>query len=89
MIDIGKAFGVTEVIINGQNIGSKWYGRRIYNISKWVQNGNNTIEIKVTTTMGNYLKSMVNNPVAQFWTNQGNTIQPIQSTGLVGPVIIY
>ncbi|HEX6180073.1 MAG TPA: glycosyl hydrolase, partial [Chitinophagaceae bacterium] len=88
-IDIGKSFGVSELIINGQNAGSKWYGRRIYNVLKLIQNGNNTIEIRVTTTMGNYLKSLASNPVAQFWTNQGNTIQPIQSTGLLGPVIIF
>jgi hypothetical protein len=49
----------------------------------------NAIEITITTTMGNYLKSLTGNPVAQFWTNEGRTIQPLQSMGLLGPVIIY
>jgi hypothetical protein len=39
--------------------------------------------------MGNYLKTLTKNPVAQYWTNAGNKDQPIQSMGMVGPVIIY
>ena len=88
-IDIGKAFGVSELWINGQNAGTRWYGRRIHNVSKLVKNGRNTIEIKITTTLFNYMKSLTGNPVAQFWTNQGNPVQSIQPTGLAGPVVIY
>jgi len=39
--------------------------------------------------MVNYMKSRVDDPVAQFWTNQGRTTQPLQSTGLVGPVKFF
>ncbi len=54
-----------------------------------LQNGNNTIEIKVITVMGNYLKQLKDNPVAQYWTNEKRKDQPIQSMGLIGPVTIY
>ena len=88
-LNLGKVFGVSEIFINGKNAGSKWYGRRIYSIKNFIQNGNNDIEIKIVTTMGNYLKSLKDNPIAQFWTNEGRTIQPVQSLGLLGPVTIY
>jgi hypothetical protein len=88
-LDLGKAFGVSELFINGQNAGTRWYGKRIYNVGPFLKNGNNLIEIKITTTIGNYLKSLKDNRAAQFWTNEGRTIQPIQSMGLAGPVTIY
>ena len=39
--------------------------------------------------MGNYMKSLTDNPVAQYWTNEGTKNQPLQSMGLMGPVTIY
>ena len=88
-LNLGKAFGVSELFINGENAGTRWYGRRIYNVAALIKNGNNKIEIKVTTTCGNYLKSVRDNKIGQYWTNEGRTIQPLQSMGLLGPVTIY
>lgn len=88
-VDLGKVFGVSELSVNGVYAGVKWYGKRIYPVKKFVVNGNNAIEIKIVTTMGNYMKSLSDNPVAQYWTNEGKTIQPLQSLGLLGPVTIY
>ena len=88
-LNLGRVIGVSEVIVNGTSVGSKWYGRRIYPISNSMKEGNNEIEIKVVTTMGNYLKSLTDNKIAQYWTNEGNKIQPLQSMGLLGPVTIY
>jgi hypothetical protein len=82
-------FGVSELLINGENAGTKWYGKRIYQIGNFLKNGNNKFEVQLTTTMGNYLKSLTDNPIAQFWTNEGRTIQPLHSMGMVGPVTIY
>jgi hypothetical protein len=88
-MNLGKVFGVSELFINGVNAGIRWYGRRIFHVEPFLKNGNNNIEIRVTTTMGNYLKSLTDNPIAQFWTNEGRTIQPVQSIGLIGPVTVY
>ena len=52
-------------------------------------NGVNSIEIKVVTVMGNYMKTLKDNAVAQYWTNEKRKDQPLQSMGLVGPVTIY
>jgi hypothetical protein len=88
-MDLGKAFGVCELLINGENAGVRWYGKRAFPIGNFIRNGKNAIEVRVTTTAGNYLKSLKDNAVGQYWTNQGRTIQPIQSIGLAGPVTIY
>jgi hypothetical protein len=41
----------------------------------WNQNGNHH---------ANYLESLADNCLAQYWTNEGRTIQPVQSMGLAG-----
>jgi hypothetical protein len=54
-----------------------------------LQSGENVLEIRVVTTMGNYMKTLKDNGVAQYWTNEKRKDQPIQSMGLLGPVILY
>lgn len=88
MLNLGKVYGVAELMINGNSAGVQWYGRRIFDISKFLQNGSNDIEIKVITTMGNYMKSLKDNPIAQYWTNEKRKDQPLQSMGLIGPVTL-
>ncbi len=87
-IDLGKVYGIASLSINGKELGVQWFGRRMYPVKDLLQNGINSIEIKVVTTMGNYMKSLVNNPVAQYWTNTGRKNQPLQSMGLLGPVTL-
>lgn len=88
-LNLGKVVGISTVTVNGQQAGTQWYGRRIYDISKLVKPGSNIIEVSVVTTMGNYLKTLADNPVAQLWTNNQRKNQPIQSMGLIGPVTCY
>jgi hypothetical protein len=88
-LNLGKVFGISELKVNGKDCGVKWYGRRIFVVADKFIQGRNTIEIKVTTTMGNYMKSLTDNPIAQYWTNEKNKVQPLQSMGLIGPVTTY
>jgi len=88
-LNLGKVFGVSEVRINGKDCGARWYGRRIFPVRDMIVPGLNTIEVSVTTSMGNYMKSLTDNPIAQYWTNEKNKNQPLQSMGLVGPVTLY
>lgn len=88
LLNLGKVYGVSEVMVNGQAAGIKWYGARIHPIQALIKDGENTLEIKVVTTMGNYMKTLTENAVAQYWTNLNRKNQPIQSMGLVGPVSI-
>ncbi|MDF3076575.1 MAG: hypothetical protein K0S09_464 [Sphingobacteriaceae bacterium] len=83
-LDLGKVHGISDVKLNGQPLGFKWYGQHLYDLSKALKTGRNTLEIKVTTVLGNYAKSLKDNPVAQQWTKS----QPLSSIGMIGPVRI-
>lgn len=87
-LNLGKVHGVSEVTINGKSLGVQWYGRRIYNIAADVKTGDNTLEVKITTNMGNYMKTLSDNKVAQYWTNELRKNQPIQPLGMIGPVSV-
>ncbi|MDM8004293.1 MAG: glycosyl hydrolase [Bacteroidota bacterium] len=89
MINLGKVYGTSELKINGESCGVKWYGRRIFSIGKYLKTGMNSIEVTVATSMGNYMKSLTDNPIAQYWTNAGTKNQPLQSMGMTGPVTCY
>ncbi len=88
-LNLGKVYGVSELFVNGRSCGVKWYGRRIYDISPYLQKGANELEIHVVTTMGNYMKTLQDNPTAQKFTVLKTRNQEIQSMGLVGPVTLY
>jgi hypothetical protein len=81
-LDLGKVYGVSEVSVDNENLGNKWYGRHLYALP-----GNasgKTLQIKVITTVGNFLKSSPENEVGYRWTHgQGWT-----PAGLAGPVKI-
>ena len=81
-INLGDVQGVSELTVNGKNIGVRWYGQHIYDISGSLVKGNNSLSIKLTTIAGNYLKSLKNNQTAQRWTNG----QPYYPVGMMGPV---
>ncbi|MBT2623472.1 glycosyl hydrolase [Chryseobacterium sp. ISL-6] len=88
-LNLGIVYGICEVRINGVEAGTQWFGRRIYPLEGLIREGMNDIEIKVVTVMVNYMKTLKDNVVAQYWTNQKKKDQPLQSMGLAGPVTIY
>ena len=65
----------------------KWFGRRIYDISSLLVEGENTIEVKVTTLMSNYLQTLKDNAVVNRFVLRRNT--PLVPAGLIGPVKMY
>ena len=82
-IDLGKVYGVSEVTVNGEQLGCRWYGRHLYRIPENLRKaGTKIIQIKITTTLGNYFKSNPENKTGHGWTRG----QPWQPTGLLGPV---
>ena len=90
VLDLGLVEGVSEVIVNGQSAGVKYYGRRIYDISNLLHDGDNDLEIRVTTTLGNYLKTFTkeDNPTVWIYVNHPKRNQPLQPMGMIGPVTI-
>lgn len=86
VLDAGLThLGVTELILNGEKIGAKWYGNRKFDVSGKLVSGKNRITIKVTTLLGNYTKSLTNNPPAQRFAS----MRGYRSIGLEGPVKLY
>ncbi|MDR3093643.1 MAG: glycoside hydrolase family 2, partial [Bacteroidales bacterium] len=82
-LDLGKVFGVSEVSLNGENLGCRWYGRHLYRIPEHSAKADEKIlRIKITTTLGNYFKSNPENKVGYGWT-RNQTWQPV---GMLGPV---
>ncbi|WP_018627665.1 glycosyl hydrolase [Niabella aurantiaca] len=88
-VDLGTVLGIARLKINGKDLGVRWFGRYLYHVQPALQHGENTIEIAVTTTMGNYMKSLTDNPVAQYWTNGKRKPQPMRAMGLLGPVTVF
>lgn len=68
-LDLGTVPGVSVVKLNGRDLGVRWYGRHVYPAGELLRDGSNDLEIRVVTTLGNYCKSLVSNPVAQDWLN--------------------
>ena len=91
ILDLGLVEGVSEVFVNGQSAGVRYYGRRIYDIGNWLHDGDNDLEIRVTTTLGNYLKtfSREDNPTTWVYVNHPRREQPLQPQGMIGPVKLY
>ncbi|MBR4468273.1 MAG: glycoside hydrolase family 2 [Bacteroidales bacterium] len=91
ILDLGLVEGVSEVFVNGQSAGVQYFGRRIYDISDYLKDGEDDLEVRVTTIMGNYLKtfSREENPTTWIYLNHPRREQPLQPMGLLGPVTIY
>ncbi len=83
-IDLGDVQGVSELTLNGDLIGTRWYGAHTYNIKDALKVGENKLSIKLTTITGNYLKSLPDNVVARIWTRR----QRNYPMGILGPVRI-
>ncbi|MGD9329118.1 MAG: glycosyl hydrolase, partial [Cyclobacteriaceae bacterium] len=81
-IDLGEVVGVSELILNDKSLGIRWYGDHSYTHDGSLKEGKNELHIKVTTVLGNYMKSLEDNPVAKRWVRW----QKYRSQGLIGPV---
>lgn len=75
--------GITELYLNGKKVGLNWYGRPSFAIGNKLLKGQNTIEIKYTTVLSNYSRSLKNNPAAERWTKGFEKI-PMGLEGVVG-----
>jgi hypothetical protein len=74
-LDLGKCCDISEVKLNGKSLGMRWYGRHTYDTAGVLKKGKNTLEIKVTTSLANYVRSLKESPKSN----------PVPA-GLIGPV---
>jgi hypothetical protein len=78
----GVALYRAEFELNGKDLGVRWWGRHLYDATGALAHGRNVLEVEVTTTLGNRMRSLKDNPVAKSW----SWWFPPISMGLVGPV---
>lgn len=90
-LDLGKVAETAEVTLNGQNLGVKWWGERLFDISSAAKAGINHLEVRVTTLLWNYCnaQTMEENSMAKRWANANRNKEdkPLPA-GLIGPVKI-
>jgi hypothetical protein len=82
MLSLGKVYGVSELKLNGKDLGCRWYGEHVYDVSGVLRPGKNVLEVKLATVLFNYCHSLKNNPTARRWAGRGEPV----SVGLLGPV---
>ena len=68
--------------------GIRWWGNAVFDLSGLLKEGDNVLEVEVHTLMGNYMRTLTDNPVVQRFL-LGRKEQPAAPMGLIGPVHIY
>jgi hypothetical protein len=82
IIDLGEVRDTSEVSLNGQSLGTRWFGRHRYEMGDALQSGTNRLQVKVSTVLANLMRSKIDDRAAQRWASWAPPI----STGLIGPV---
>jgi len=75
--------GITQVLINGEEAGTNWYGDAIFLIEPYLRDGENKLEVLYTTVLANYCLDL-DDPVARSWTKYGLKVP----CGMEGPVML-
>ena len=78
VINVGKARGVIELYLNGDKLGTSWYGEAVFDIQNKLKPGSNVLQIKVVTPLGNYATTLTRRYATSM-----------EEIGLLGPVRIY
>lgn len=79
--------GITELFVNGEPAGIRWYGARTFDVAGKLRKGANVLTIRVTTVLTNYAKARAaDTPTAARWEWAQRLNKEL---GLRGPVILY
>jgi hypothetical protein len=57
-LELGVLHSVSELWLNGRSLGVRWFGNQTYDISHAVIEGQNELRLRLTTTLGNYVKTL-------------------------------
>lgn len=87
LVDLGKVFYVARLKINGIDAGKRLFSPYSFNITKLLEQGQNTIEVLVTTTRRNGFAGEAEKKNPQYKQFKGKEKFLVPS-GLVGPVIL-
>lgn len=82
-LDLGPMHDISQVNVNGTDLGTQWFGHRKYALGKNLLHlGDNTIRITITTTLNNYVHTLKDDKVVQHFVLKRNV--PTSPTGLLG-----
>lgn len=82
-LDLGPMHDISQVNVNGIDLGTQWFGHRKYALGKNLLHlGDNTIRITITTTLNNYVHTLKDDKVVQHFVLKRNV--PTSPTGLLG-----
>ncbi len=90
-LDLGKVNMIAEVTVNGQTLRPLWCSPYSLDITNCLKEGENTLEVKVTSTWFNRLAFDASQPEAErkTWTIAGPAADaPLKEYGLLGPVVL-
>lgn len=79
LLELGVLHSVSELWVNSQYLGVRWFGSQTYDISKVLKPGLNEIKLRLTTTLGNYMKTLKENRTAEDWSRH----TPVYPAGLI------
>jgi hypothetical protein len=87
LIDLGAVYFTADVSINGQKAGKRIYAPYELDITTFVREGENQLEIRVTPTQRNHSigEALMGNPKYAQYKNLEKTLMP---AGLLGPVTL-
>lgn len=85
LLSLGTVYGISEVTLNGLPLGHRLWGEHTYDAAGVLKKGTNVLEVKVVTTLSNFVR-VWDNPVARIWTQDKGNQRDIISEGMVGPV---
>ena len=91
-LDLGRVESIAKIRINGKEAGTLWTFPYRTNISKFLKNGKNQLEVEITNTWFNRLVFDANQPesLRKTWTiNAPHKNSPLRESGLLGPVCIH
>jgi hypothetical protein len=91
MLDLGKVGVMAKVKINGKYAGGAWTPPYLVDVTKFIQNGRNELEVEVVSNWANRIIGDRNLPEAErqlrlHFGPRGN--DPLMESGLIGPVKI-
>jgi hypothetical protein len=82
VLSLGRVHGTASVRLNGKDLGTRWWGLPTYDAAAALQKGRNVLEVDVTPTLGNFMRTRENDAAAKRW---AWWFPPIPA-GLLGPV---
>jgi hypothetical protein len=91
LLDLGKVEMIAKVTLNGSEVATKWTYPYKMDITRYVQPGENKLEVEVTSTWFNRLAYDAGLPEQErkTWTiNAPRAGSPMKDYGLLGPVSI-